>query len=166
MTRTDPPCTRPKILAIPLMIALLALTAPRVVRAQGMGMAPLPLSAVPVLSVVGGLATSTLIGIDLADGQRTHPAVRNIGLGCAGLNLLMGLTGVILTATLDAGDWAPLSYSISGTVLALGAVGGGLALAADTYDPHPRRDPTVKEPASALRAPPGAFVASWRWSFH
>jgi hypothetical protein len=123
------------------------------VRGQGLGMAPVPLAAIPVVSLGGGAITTVVLAMDIAEERRTHPAVRNIGLGLGITNLVLGGLGITATALTGPGDLAPVAYAVSGLFLALGVTGGGLALAADTYDPRPRGpaprpSPELTTPAS------------------
>jgi hypothetical protein len=99
------------------------------------GAAFAPLAAVPVFGVLGGIFTTVVVAGDLSDGQKTHPAVRNIGLACGGINVAFGTAGLIATALVEENDFAAVTYTVSGTLVMLGLVGGTLSLVTDTYDP-------------------------------
>ncbi len=133
-------------------------------------MAALPLSAVPVVSLGGGAVTSVVLAMDIAEGRASHPALRNIGLGLGIVNTVLGGLGFTATALGDPGDFAALAYAVSGVYLGLGLTGGGLALAADTYDPAPRPPGAIPEASpgrSSFRDlyPRGSALATWALSF-
>ncbi len=120
-----------------LVVASLALTLTSEAKAQGLGMAPVPLAAVPVISVAGGAATTVMLAMDIAEDRPTHPAVRNIGLGLGITNTVLGALGITATAVTGGGDFAAIAYAVSGLYLALGLTGGGLALASDVHHSSP-----------------------------
>ncbi len=119
-----------------MMLALL--TAPSGARAQSSDPwagAGLGIGGILAIAVGGGLLTTLLIAPDVVDDRSVAPALRNIALGCAGVNIAFGSAGLIATGYLDEedADLKPVLYSVSGAVLALGLVGGGFALAAEPW---------------------------------
>ncbi|MCB9539358.1 MAG: hypothetical protein H6704_24345 [Myxococcales bacterium] len=146
-----------------MMLTLLA--APGAARAQSSDPwagAGLGLGGILAIAVGGGLLTTILIGIDVVDDRTVSPALRNVALGCAGVNIAFGTTGLILTGYLDEedADLKPVLYSVSGAVLALGLVGGGFALAAE---PWATKDPQGQ--ALRLAPTPGGAAAVWTGTF-
>ncbi len=120
----------------------------------GVGLAPL--AVIPAAGVIGGSISTVLLAQQIDEPNSVHPALRNIALGCAGINVLFGAGGLVATAFVDDDDFKPVGYSLAGAVLGLGLVGGGLALATDPWEP--------KEERSALRVVPSTDGAYALWT--
>ncbi len=96
------------------------------------GLIALPVAGIVALSNLGGLGTTLMLAVN--DGP-VHPALRNIALGCAGINVAAGGTGLILGGLSDNDDGLGTLIMIGGgAMLGLGLVGGALALTTDTYE--------------------------------
>jgi len=97
------------------------------------GLAPVGI-IVPV-AAVGGLVTTVILGIDIGEGNDVHPALRNVSLAFAGLNILSGTGGLIAGALIEEDDLRPVLYGVGSAVLAIGLTGGVFGLVVDTYEP-------------------------------
>lgn len=140
------------------------LAAPATARAQSSDPwagAGLGLGGILAIAVGGGLLTTLLIAPDVVDGRTVAPPLRNIALGCAGVNVAFGTAGLIATSFLDEedADLKPVLYSVSGAVVALGLVGGGFALAAEPWGGQ------QGEQALRLAPTPGGAAAVWTGRF-
>ncbi|MCB9549192.1 MAG: hypothetical protein H6706_25595 [Myxococcales bacterium] len=113
----------------------------------------LPVGGILAAGVIGGLGTTLILAV--SDGE-VHPALRNIGLGCAAINVTAGTAGLIASRYLDDDDPKTLVTIGASTVLAIGLAGGLLSLLADTYTPAGNAQVTPL---------PGGLAASWHATF-
>lgn len=118
-----------------------------------------PVAAIPAVGVIGGSITTVLLAQQIGEPESVHPALRNIAFGFAGINVLFGAGGLVAVALVGDDDFEPVGYSLSGAVLALGLVGGGLAWATDPWTP---RDEAAG--LSVVAGPDGAHAA-WTGRF-
>jgi len=113
--------------------------------------------AVFLLPLAGGVITSVPLAIAHAQNDRVHPALRNIGIVCGVFNTTVGLSGIVYSAVKHEGDTATLGRVIGATWLTIGVVGGGLALAADAYDPKDSTPVVVVGPSGGFVGWAGRF---------
>jgi hypothetical protein len=125
--------SRSQVAALAVALSLCAPDA----RADDAAVGLAPVGILVPLAVVGGLITTIALAIDVGDGDKAHPAMRNVALGCAGFNILAGTGGLIAGALIDDDDLRPVIYAVGGAVWAIGLTGGVLGLVVDTYNTDP-----------------------------
>ena len=86
-----------------------------------------------LLTLGGGVVTSILQGQALADDQKVHPAVRNMGFAFGGVNTALGTAGLIAAGFIDDDDVQLAIYISAGTITALGLTGLGLSWATEPF---------------------------------